>query len=92
MNLYDEITSPAEEDSTEALLEEYDNKRRSRADDAAAMQSVMCIIISALLFGANLICPEIAGGLLSRITALSAKSDELFPNPIDLISSLIDKL
>jgi hypothetical protein rflaF_18986 len=94
MNENDEITvdTEQEEDSTEALLEEYDNKRLGRADDAAAMQSVMCIIISALLFGANMIYPEIAGGLLNRITALSAASKELFPNPINFIEALIDKL
>lgn len=94
MNENDEIITPIEpeEDSPEALLEEYDNKRLGRADDAAAMQSVMCIIISALLFGANMIYPDIAGSLLHRITTLASQPKELFPNPIDFIASLIDKL
>lgn len=94
MNENDEIitnTEP-EEDSPEALLEEYENKRLGKADDAAAMQSVMCILISALLFGTNMIYPDITGGLLKRITALAAQQKELFPNPIDFISALIDKL
>lgn len=94
MNENDKITvdTEQEEDSIEALLEEYDNKRLGRADDAAAMQTVMCIILSALLFGANMIYPEIADGILNRITAFSSESKELFPNPIDFIAALIDKL
>lgn len=94
MNDNDEITTPTEpeEDSPEALLEEYDNKRLGRADDAAAMQSVMCIIISALLFGANMIYPDVAESLLHRITTLASQPKELFPNPINFIASLIDKL
>lgn len=79
-------------DSTEALLEEYDRKRKNKPDDVIATQAVICIIIGLLMFGANMLYPDITGALFARLRELATDSSSVIPNPIDLLMSCFDKL
>lgn len=79
------------EDSTELLIEEYDKKRRNRADDIIATQAVLCILIGALFIAGNMLYPDITGAVFSRIKALASDNSSVMPNPIDLIAGYIDK-
>lgn len=74
-------------DSTEALLEKYDGKCRS--DDSAAMQTVVCILLAAILFFVNFKFPDEVESLLHHTTILSESENELFGNPIDSLMKLI---
>ncbi|MBR6967619.1 MAG: hypothetical protein IKH78_03710 [Ruminococcus sp.] len=87
-----ETAAEPADDSTDALMEEYDRKRRNRADDVIAAQAVICILLGAALFCAELFRPDIAGELLGRLRGLSADSSFVVPNPIDIIIGYIDKL
>ena len=42
----EEICEEYDTDSAEALVEEYEMKRRNRADDIIAVQAVICILLS----------------------------------------------
>lgn len=81
-----EETAP---DSTEALLDEYERKSRSRSDDSAAMQAVVCILLAAAMFLANMRFPETVEALLGRVTALSEDENAVIPNPIDAVLDLL---
>lgn len=77
------------EDSTEKLLEKYDGRSRRKADDVPAMQTVVCIVTVAVMFGLNILYPEIAGEIFNKLNEVAFSGKELFPNPIDLISGLL---
>lgn len=74
-------------DSVDVLLRDYENRKIGKIDDAAAMQAVVCIIIAVLLFGTNMLFPDIAKSLLSRIMTFSESQTEIFTNPIDFVIS-----
>lgn len=76
------------EDSTEVLLEKYDRRRTQKIDDVFAMQAVMCVILAAAMFAANLLCPEICEPLYERLRELTSDGNEIMPNLIDVIMSL----
>lgn len=76
------------EDSTEELLEKYDRRSKRKADDVPAMQTVVCIITAALIFGLNVFYPEIGGGIFRKLNEMVFSGKELFPNPINLITEL----
>lgn len=84
-----EILEVACEDSTEELLEKYDRQKRRKADDVPAMQTVVCIIAVAVMFGLNAFYPEIAGEIFDKLNEMAFSKKELFPNPIDIISGLL---
>ncbi|MCQ2459845.1 MAG: hypothetical protein MJ081_05665 [Ruminococcus sp.] len=75
-------------DSTEALLEEYDNRRKSRLDDVIAMQTFLCLCIVVGFIILNYFCPDTAEMLLSEIKEKSSDSHALIPNPIDYFITL----
>ncbi|MDE6665264.1 MAG: hypothetical protein K2K14_03625 [Ruminococcus sp.] len=77
------------EDSTEELLERYDRRTRRKADDIPAMQTVVCVITAVLLFGLNAFYPETCGEIFTKLKELAFSSNEIFPNPIDLITELL---
>jgi len=79
-----EITeeAPAEDE----LLRLYDKRR---IDDAAAMQTALCVFIAAVFFAAHLLIPDIADPVFSRITALAQSEHEIIGNPISLIEGLL---
>ena len=65
------------------------SKRSQRADDATAMQAVLCILLSAGLFAAHLFAPETANPVFRLIKSLSSSENELFTNPLGLIGGLL---
>ncbi|MDE6833976.1 MAG: hypothetical protein K2J39_07020 [Ruminococcus sp.] len=77
------------EDDTEELLEKYDRRSRHKIDDIPAMQTVVCIIIAVVIFGMNILYPETAGEVFSRLHQAVFSGKNIFPNPIDLISELL---
>ncbi|MDE6035871.1 MAG: hypothetical protein K2G36_08195 [Ruminococcus sp.] len=77
------------EDDTEELLEKYDRPSRRKVDDVPAMQTVICIIVALLLFGMNILYPDMAGEVFGRLNNAVFSGQNIFPNPIDLISELI---
>lgn len=78
-----------DKDSTEALLNEYDKRRTGKADDTAAMQATVCIILAFTLLLLNMLSPDTADALFTKLTELSNNKQELFPNPIELILRLM---
>lgn len=78
--------------STEALIKEYDRKRRNRADDIIATQTVVCILIAVLFICGNIFRPEITGEVFGKLRSLSSDSTNVIPNPIDTLLKYIDKL
>ena len=78
--------------STEALLEEYDRKRRNKADDVIATQAVICILLAALFICGNIFRPGLTGEVFGRLRSLMADSTPVIPNPIDMLLGYIDKL
>lgn len=82
----------AGEETTEELLEEYDKKRRNRADDVIATQTVVCIMLALLFFAANRFLPDVTGEVFEKLRCLVTDSKEIMPNPIDLLMNYIDKL
>ena len=88
----DETAIEGAEDSTQALLEEYDRKKKNKPDDVIATQAVVCILIGLLMFGANLLYPDFTGAVFSRLRELTSDSRDVIPNPIDLLIDCLDKL
>ena len=84
----EEISVPCEDD-TEKLLEKYDRRSRRKADDVPAMQTVVCIIAVVFMFGLNILYPETAEEVFSRLNQAVFSGKNIFPNPIDLISELL---
>lgn len=77
------------EDNTEELLEKYDRRPQRKADDVPAMQTVVCIITAVLLFGLNVFYPETCGEIFTKLKELAFSQNEIFPNPIDIITELL---
>lgn len=77
------------DDDTEELLEKYDRRSKRRVDDIPAMQTVVCIIVALFLFGMNIMYPETAGEVFSRLNQAVFSGNNIFPNPIDVISGLL---
>lgn len=75
-------------DSAEALLEKYDRRRLCRKDDVTAMQAVICILIAALMFAANIRFPKQTGELYCMIRSLALEGGDIVKNPIDAVVSL----
>ena len=87
----DEAKDEYDSGSTEALMAEYDRKRRNKADDIIATQAVICILLAALLAGGRIFRPEVTAGVLGRIKSLAADTAEVMPNPIDILIDYFDK-
>lgn len=77
--------------STETLVEEYERKRRNRADDIIATQAVICILLVLLFIAGSIFRPELTGEVFAQLKSLTADSSEVIPNPIDIILGCIDK-
>ena len=83
----DELIDISESSDSE-LLKMFDCPRKVRSDDAAAMQTCLCILLTAAFIAAFFAFPELTGNLIQRIKELSASQNELFPNPIKYIERL----
>jgi len=75
------------DDSTEELLKKYDKKRKQRYDDITAMQTVVCILLAAILLVSNLFYPEICEPVFDDLKKHVSDQKEIMPNPIDFILS-----
>ncbi|SEK58942.1 hypothetical protein SAMN02910353_00888 [Ruminococcus sp. YRD2003] len=81
---------PAEDD-TEMLAEESSRRRREgHADDIIAMQAAVCMLVAAALLITNIFRPDVSGELFARIRELSGSADELFRNPLELLTEMLD--
>ena len=88
----DDRTALPAEDDTEQLAEESSRrKREGGADDIIAMQAAVCMLIAAALMITNIFRPDISGELFTRIHELSESADELFRNPIELLTELLNR-
>ena len=88
----EEMLEETGEDTTEALMESYDRKRRNRADDIIAPQAVICILIGVLFIAGNMLYPDITGAIFQKLRGLVTEDKNIIPNPIDHILNYIDKL
>lgn len=88
----EEASEEFDSGSTEALVEEYEMKRRNRADDIIATQAVICILLALLFIAGSIFLPELTGEVFGRLKSLAADSSEVIANPIDIILGYIDKL
>ena len=91
MNENDTIISDEVTD-TSSLLEEYEKEAVARKTDASSVQLVICLFISAALLVLHFSYPQLAEGIIDIVRELSADENELIPNPLDMLISLIDKL
>ena len=78
-----------EEDSTQELLAEYESRYRGRSDDAPAMQAAVCAVLAAIIFLLNTALSGTAEGIFHIIKKLSADTADIFPNPAELLRSLL---
>lgn len=88
----EEIIEETDENSTEALIESYDRKRKNRADDIIATQAVICILLGVLFIAGNMLYPDITGAVFAKLRGLVTEDKNIITNPIDHILSYIDKL
>ena len=75
------------EDSTELLLERYDRRRSQKTDDIFAMQTVVCVLLAAVLFVSNLFLPEVCAPVYEKLRTAVSDEREIIPNPIDFVMS-----
>lgn len=87
----EEICEEYDADSAEALVEEYEMKRRNRADDIIAVQAVICILLTLLFIGGSIFYPTLTGEVFKEVRNLASNSYEIIPNPIDMIIVFFDK-
>lgn len=83
---------PEEEDTDMLQAEAQRRRKEGRADDSAAMQAAVCVILAVAMIALNMTYPDTAGELMSRLRQLSQYSGEIIPNPIDLLMSWINSL
>jgi hypothetical protein len=83
------IVYKPDEDSTEALLEQYEDGQNRRLDDVITTQAVICVLAAAALFAANLFCPDTADKLFQQLKHCMTDTAYTVPNPIDYIISYL---
>lgn len=82
-----------EEEDTDMLHAGAERRRKEgRADDSAAMQAAVCVILAISFILLNMTYPDTAGELISRLRQLSQDPGEIISNPIDLLLSWINSL
>ncbi len=70
-----------EDEQTDGLIE---LKKEPRADDSAAVQAVVCIVIAAALIGINIFRPDLGGELIALLKELSSR-EGFIEDPIGMI-------
>lgn len=83
------LYSGKEDDTTEALLAEYDDKRRQRPDDVIAMQTAVCMTAALLLLVLDIFYPDTAEGVLHELKRFMTDTSFTVKNPVDIIISYI---
>ena len=81
--LYDE----AGDDSTEALLNEYEDRKSRSHDDVISMQTAVCLTLGALFLALHFLYPETAEALLNELKKYTTDTSFVVKNPIDIVIS-----
>ena len=81
--LYDE----AGDDSTEALLNEYEDRKSRIHDDVITMQTAVCLTLGALFLALHFLYPETAEALLNELKKYTTDTSFVVKNPIDIVIS-----
>ncbi|MBR1824696.1 MAG: hypothetical protein IJ779_10770 [Ruminococcus sp.] len=76
-------------DTTESLLEQYDDAKSRKLDDIIATQAVICVLLAAALFVLNLFYPDIAKELFDRLKNCMDDTAFTLPNPLDILISYL---
>ncbi len=82
-----------ENDNAELLeIDSIRRRKEGRADDSVTMQTALCMIIAVGLIIFNIFSPDTAEALFSRLKELSSGTNEVIPNPIDIIAGYIKNI
>ena len=79
------------DDTTDALLEQYEDGRSKRLDDVISTQAVICVLTAAALFILNLFYPETAGRLYEQLKHCMNDTSNILPDPVEYIVSYLQK-
>lgn len=82
----------AEDDTIELEAEKLRRKKEGGFDDISAFQAGLCIMIATALILLNLKFPDMAEEFFDTVKGLSVSENEIFRNPIDSITELINEL
>jgi Na+/proline symporter len=88
-----DIDIPDEEcdDSVEMLTATYERKRRSGFCDIFAMQTVICVLLSAAAFVMNIMYPDIFGQIFGILTDFTDDENEIMPDVIEMVMAYWQK-
>ena len=78
-------------DSTEALLEQYEDGKNRRLDDVIATQAVVCVLAAAALFTLNFFRPDMAESLFQQLKHCMNDTSFVLPDPIECIIAYLQK-
>ena len=73
------------DDSTEALLEQYEDGKNRRLDDVIATQAVICVLAAAALFTLDFFHPDIAESLFNQLRHCMNDTAFILPDPVEYI-------
>lgn len=78
-----------EEDTTEALIAEYEDRKSRRTDDVIAMQTAVCMMAALMLMVLKLFSPEPAKELLDEFRRCTTDTTFVVNNPVDTLISYL---
>lgn len=67
--------------------EEDTEEKRSRADDAAAMQAAVCLVLGLGMLITGIFLPDTAAAFLEKLKLLSGDAAFTLPDPLDWVIS-----
>lgn len=85
MEITEEITENIPEPESEP--EEMQEEKRSRADDASAMQAAVCLVLGLALLITDIFLPETAAAFLEKLKQLSGDIAFTLPDPVEWVIS-----
>lgn len=74
------------EDCTEVLLKKYETKKSRKADDIFAMQALLCVLLGAAGFLANILIPDTFSPIYEHLRQLISDEKEILPDIIGLVT------
>lgn len=78
------------EDNTEFLVQEEKICRKNgKIEDIPAFQGIICLILAAAMILLNIKMPDMAEELYTLVKKYSYSEQEIFENPINIITELI---
>lgn len=82
------IEEPVINDEKAIIIKSNGNKR-TRPDNTAAVQTVLCLIIAAAIFILGHYQPDMAEEFIGLIRKLTSDENEIIKNPIETVVSAI---